>query len=114
MQIDPETGKVYFENYNSPIITDKLKQSFEEMKIKENVGIETAVEPPNGYAVVINTAGCKVNTFQALEICANIGGGFALNIPGGYNFHGSRCTGDFFFPLFTGYFCFLDFNSRFF
>ena len=44
MQIDPETGKVYFENYTSPIITDKLKQSFEEMKIKENVGIETAVE----------------------------------------------------------------------
>ena len=44
MQIDPETGKVYFENYTSPIIIYKLKQSFEEMKIKENMGIETGVE----------------------------------------------------------------------
>ena len=34
MQIDPETGKVYFDHYVSPIITDKLKQSLEDLKIK--------------------------------------------------------------------------------
>ena len=44
MQIDPETGKVYFEHYISPITTDKLKRSLEDLKIEDNVGIETGVE----------------------------------------------------------------------
>ena len=44
MQIDPETGKVYFEHYISPITTDKLKRSLEDLKIEDNVGINTAVE----------------------------------------------------------------------
>ena len=37
MQIDPETGKVYYEHYTSSIITDKLKQSLEDLKITENI-----------------------------------------------------------------------------
>jgi len=39
MEIDFKTGKVI---YNDEV--DELKKSFEEMKIKENVGIETNVE----------------------------------------------------------------------
>ena len=35
MKIDPETGKVYYEHYTSPVITDKLKQSLEDLKIEE-------------------------------------------------------------------------------
>ena len=42
MKIDPETGKVYYEHYTSPVITDKLKQSLEDLKITENLqdGVE--------------------------------------------------------------------------
>ena len=38
MQIDFTTGKVYYPDRN-----EELKESLEEMKIKENVGIETGV-----------------------------------------------------------------------
>jgi len=39
MKIDFDTGKVYYPDGN-----EELKESLEEMKIKENVGIETGVE----------------------------------------------------------------------
>ena len=39
MKIDFTTGKVYYPDEN-----EELKESLEEMKIKENVGIETNVE----------------------------------------------------------------------
>ena len=39
MKIDFTTGKVYY-----PDEAEELKESLEEMKIKENVGIETGVE----------------------------------------------------------------------
>ena len=39
MKIDFDTGKVYYPDGN-----EELKESLEEMKIKENVGIETNVE----------------------------------------------------------------------
>ena len=39
MKIDFTTGKVYYPDKN-----EELKESLEEMKIKENVGIETGVE----------------------------------------------------------------------
>ena len=39
MKIDFGTGKVYYPDSN-----EALKESLEEMKIKENVGIETGVE----------------------------------------------------------------------
>ena len=39
MKIDFTTGKVYY-----PDLNEELKESLEEMKIKENVGIETGVE----------------------------------------------------------------------
>ena len=45
MQIDPETGKVYYELYNSPIVTDKLKQSLEDLKITENLQDKVEEEP---------------------------------------------------------------------
>ena len=45
MQIDPETGKVYYEHYTSPIVTDKLKQSLEDLKITENLQDKVEEEP---------------------------------------------------------------------
>ena len=39
MKIDFTTGKVYYPDQN-----EELKEALEEMKIKENVGIETNVE----------------------------------------------------------------------
>ena len=45
MQIDPDTGKVYYENYTSPIVTDKLKQSLEDLKITENLQDKVEEEP---------------------------------------------------------------------
>ena len=39
MKIDFDTGKVYYPDSN-----EKLKESLEEMKIKESMGIETGVE----------------------------------------------------------------------
>ena len=39
MKIDFDTGKVYYPDGN-----EELKESLEEMKIKENLGIETNIE----------------------------------------------------------------------
>ena len=41
MKIDFDTGKVIYTNE-----ADELKESLEEMKIKENLGIETSAEEP--------------------------------------------------------------------
>jgi len=41
MQIDPDTGKVYYENYTSPIVMDRLKQSLEDLKIKDKIPEES-------------------------------------------------------------------------
>ena len=45
MKVDPDTGKVYYEHYTSPIITDKLKQSLEDLKITENLQDGVEEEP---------------------------------------------------------------------